>query len=385
MEKLKVVIVDDAAFMRKALAQILGGDPEIEVVDAVKNGLEALQVIKAKRPDVITLDMDMPIMDGLTAIRHLMIEAPLPIVVLSSLVQDGSVIFEALRLGVVDFIPKPSGAISLNIHGEKKKIIDRVKMAYSVKLHNLRRVRLSPQQGKSGICKAANSLPSPEYLITLGTSISGSNTLIRLISQLSPAMPATVVAVQEISPKILSSFVRALNQFVPWTVEEGRDGVLLNQGTFYICSNENSIRIEKTGSGVACLRVNGADPQPLNLLFATAADVFRQKALGVLLTGLGNDGVEGFARIRQKGGMTIGEDTDCCVHPHLVGNALRHGVVDFILHEKEIPGVIHSVLTSSRQGAAFLAGGGDRIPETGNRLLRKPTPVTRAATDGSKE
>ncbi len=353
MEKLKVVIVDDASLMRKALSQILGGDPGLEVVDAVKNGLEALKVIKARRPDVITLDMDMPIMDGLTAIRHLMIEAPLPIVVLSSLVQDGSVIFEALRLGVVDFIPKPSGAISLNIHAERQKIVDRVKMAYSVKLKNLRRVRFSPHSGNGGIRKPHFSSPSPQHLIALGTSIGGSNTLIRLISQLSPAMPATVVAVQEISPKILSSFVHSLNQFVPWTVEEGRDGTLLKPGTFYLCSNDNSILVEKTESGAACLRLNPKSAQPLDLLFATSADVFRQRALGVLLTGLGSDGVEGFARIRKNGGTTIGEDTDCCVHPHLVGNALQHGVVDFVLKEKEIPQVIHSLLSSAANAEDF--------------------------------
>jgi len=348
-EKVKVVIVDDASLMRKALTQILGGDPDIEVVDAIQNGLEALRVIKRRHPDVVTLDMDMPVMDGLTAIRHLMIEAPLPIVVLSSLVQDGSVIFDALRLGVVDFIPKPSGAISLNIHAERQQIIDRVKMARGVRLENLRRVRFLQRSGKTTPKPASPAVP-PEYLIALGTSVSGANTIIRLISQLSPNLPAAVVAVQEISPKILSSFVKCLNRFVPWEVEAGRDGLLLSKGTFYICSNENSIWIDRNESGVALLRIGPRQPGPLDLLFSTAAEAFPRKAVGVLLTGLGEDGVEGFARIRRKMGLTIGEDTSCCVFPHLVDNALRHGVLDCLLREKEIPEAIHSLMESRAGG-----------------------------------
>jgi len=120
-EQFKVLVIDDASFMVKAVTDLLEMDPDIQVVGSARNGLEGLEKIKELRPDVVTLDIDMPIMDGIRAVRHIMIEAPLPIVVLSSLFADGSITFEALRLGVVDFVPKPSGAISQDISRAKKK------------------------------------------------------------------------------------------------------------------------------------------------------------------------------------------------------------------------------------------------------------------------
>ncbi|MFI3221209.1 MAG: response regulator, partial [Methylococcales bacterium] len=144
MKKIKVLVVDDADFMIKAVSEILNSDDDIEVVGSAKNGLQALEKIKELAPDVITLDVDMPIMDGLRTVRHIMLECPVPIVMLSSLFSNGAITFEALRLGVVDFLPKPSGAISQNIHTAKQQIIDRIKNAVSVNIHNIHRVRVNP-------------------------------------------------------------------------------------------------------------------------------------------------------------------------------------------------------------------------------------------------
>jgi chemotaxis response regulator CheB len=141
MEKIKVLVVDDAAFMVKAVSELLESDPDIKIVGFARNGQEGLEKIKTLHPDVITLDIDMPVMDGVTAIRHIMIESPVPIVVLSSLFSDGAITFEALRLGVVDFLPKPSGAISRDIHRAKQQLIDRVKLAAVVNMQNVRRVK----------------------------------------------------------------------------------------------------------------------------------------------------------------------------------------------------------------------------------------------------
>lgn len=344
MEKLRVLIVDDAAFMRRALAQILAFDPAIQIVDSVQNGLEALQKIRSQRPDVVTLDMDMPVMDGLTAIRHIMIETPIPIVVLSSLVHDGAVIFEALRLGVVDFIPKPSGAVSLNIDTHQQKIIDRIKMAHDVNLGNLRRVRLPQNDPAQRVSDPPAQRRPLEYLIAIGTTISGPNTIIRLLSQLPSTLPAAVVVVQEISPRILPSFSEGFNQFVPWEVKAAQDGMSLDQGTCYISSNENSLTIGINNEGIFCLQVGEEVQDPLNIFFSSAAAAFGQKTVGLLLSGLGKDGADGFARIQQENGVTIVEDTRCCVYPCLVDHAVRLGVVDHVLHEKNIPRAIESLM-----------------------------------------
>ena len=343
-ERLKVLIVDDATFMRRALTQILELDPTIEVVGSAQNGLEALDKIKTIGPDIITLDIDMPIMDGLSAIRHIMIEMPIPIVVLSSLIHDGSITFEALRLGVVDFIPKPSGAVSQNIDRMKQQIIDRIKVAHRVNLENLRRVRLLKRDKDAKIRDNSAESRPPEYLVVLGTTLSGPNTIIRLVSQLSAAIPASVVVVQEISPKILPSFVEHFNQFVPWEIEVAQHGTVLKRGTCYVSSNEYSLALQANEDGnIRFLLGDGAD-QPLNRLFSSAAEFFHEKAVGVLLTGIGEDGAEGFARIQQEQGVTIVEDTQCCVYPNLVDHAMRRGVVDRVLHESSLPGAIESIM-----------------------------------------
>jgi two-component system chemotaxis response regulator CheB len=363
-EKLRVLIVDDTAFMRKAITNILESDPKIEVVDSAQNGLEALHKIRCLHPDVVTLDIDMPIMDGLSAIRHIMIETPIPIVVLSSLIQDGSITFEALRLGVVDFIPKPSGAISLNIDGARQQLIDRIKVAHLVKMENLRRVRLSP--GENGKRKKEDSVGSqgPESIIILGTTLSGPNTTIRLVSQLSPALPASLVVVQEISPRILSSFVDRFDQYVPWKIEPARDGLSLKQGTCYVCSNEYSLTLHVNEENAVYVRLRDGIPQPLNLLYASAANIFHQKTIGVLLTGTGDDGAEGFARIQQEHGITLVEDTQCCVYPNLAHNAIQQGVVNHVLHESSLPKAIESLMARSSDPAGRFVEADDGIKDS---------------------
>jgi len=342
-EKFDVLVIDDASFMVKAVSEILESDSDINVVGSAKDGLEGLGKIKQLRPDVITLDIDMPVMDGIKAIRHIMIESPLPIVVLSSLFADGSITFEALRLGVVDFVPKPSGAISQDIYSAKKQIIDRIKIATSVNLENIRRVRMPQWDLKEGLADRYGFQPL-DYIIALGTSLSGPNTFIRLLSNLSPRLPATAVIVQEISPKILSSFVKKFDEHVPWKVEMARDDIVLEQGVCYISSNENSLSIQMNKSGKPCLKVGDGESKPLDLLFSSAAEIFKQNTVGVLLTGIGDDGADGFARIKEKSGVTIAQSTDTCVYPNLTQNVIERGTVDIVADENKLCNEIEAVM-----------------------------------------
>lgn len=343
-DEIKVLIVDDAAFMRKAIVDVLKADPQLQVVGTARNGEEGLSQIKALKPDVVTLDIDMPIMDGLTSIRHIMIESPVPIVVLSSLFSDGAITFDALRLGVVDFIPKPSGAVSTDIDRSRQALIDRIKLASAVNMENIRRVRL-PRWDVNESLSAQYGFHQLDYLLALGTTLSGPNTVIRLLSQLPPSLPAAVVAVQEISPKIVSSFAKQFDASVPWRVREAEDGLELEQGTCYISPYERPVRIQPNANGTACLkRAEGTD-QPLNLLFASAAEVFQQNTVGVLLTGIGSDGADGFGHIRQASGVTLAQDTACCVYPNLTHNAIQRGCVDIVLNERDLPQAIRSVMS----------------------------------------
>ncbi len=344
-EDIKVLVVDDAAFMRKAIVEVLAGDPQLNIVGTARNGQEGLDQIKALQPDVITLDIDMPIMDGLTSIRHIMIESPVPIVVLSSLFSDGAITFDALRLGVVDFIPKPSGAVSTDIDQSRQQLIDRIKLASAVNLDNIRRVRLSRWDRQAHFSDLYGYHPL-EYLLTLGTTLSGPNTVIRMLANLTPTLPTAVVAVQEISPQIIGAFVKQFDASVPWRIREAQDGMPIEQGTCYISSYQNAVRIQTNADGAPCLHVIGPAEDPLNMLFSSAAEVFQQNTVGVLLTGIGNDGAEGFGHIRELSGVTLAQDTQCCVYPNLTYNAIQQGTVDIVLDEIELPQAISSIMAS---------------------------------------
>ena len=343
-DKIKVLIVDDAAFMRKAITDVLSRDQGIEVVGTARNGLEGLAAIKELAPDVITLDIDMPVMDGLTGIRHIMIESPVPIVVLSSLFTDGAITFDALRLGVVDFIPKPSGAVSTDIEKSQRQLIDRIKLASSVNLANIRRVRLMNWDINERL-SARYGYQQLDYVLTLGTTLSGPNTVIRLLSNLPPRLPAAVVVIQEISPKIITAFAEQFDASVPWRVRVAEDDMVIEQGTCYISSYERPFRIHTTPDGTPCLKQTGHAAMPLDLLFTSAAEVFHRNTIGVLLTGIGEDGARGFAHIRETEGVTLAQDTQCCVYPNLTHNAIQKGTVDIVLDELKLPQAIASIMT----------------------------------------
>lgn len=338
-DPIKALIVDDALFMRKAIVEILESDSNLQIVGTAQDGLDGLNKIKELRPDVVTLDIDMPRMDGLAAIRHIMIESPVPVVVLSSLFSDGGVTFEALRLGVVDFVPKPSGAISEDMDKSRRQIIDRVKIASNVNFNNIRRVRIQPEKYLADQT-AADTPRALEYLVALGTSLSGPNTVIRLMSRLSSSLPAAVVVVQEIAPQILPAFVKKFNEHAPWEIRTAEDGQVIEQGVCYICSNEQALRIERNEDGQPCMSMGEAVDHPLNMLFETAAETFNKKTIGVMLTGVGDDGAEGFAAIRDEGGVTIAQDMQCCVYPNLTQHAIEMGTVTTIADETQLPGAI---------------------------------------------
>jgi two-component system chemotaxis response regulator CheB len=344
IEPIKALIVDDALFMRKAIMEILESDSNLQIVGTAQDGLDGLDKIKELQPDVVTLDIDMPRMDGLAAIRHIMIESPVPVVVLSSLFSDGAVTFEALRLGVVDFVPKPSGAISEDMDKSRRQIIDRVKIASGVNFDNIRRVRIQPDTYKQNLQNQDGKKPV-EYLIALGTSLSGPNTVIRLMTRLSSSLPAAVVVVQEIAPQILPAFVEKFNEHVPWEIQMAENGRVIEQGVCYICSNEHKLHIVRNDDNQPCMVLGDAAEKPLNLLFETAAETFKDRTIGVMLTGVGDDGAEGFARIRSEGGVTIAQDMQCCVYPNLTQHAIEMGTVTTIADETQLPNAIESSIT----------------------------------------
>lgn len=342
-EKIKVLVVDDASFMVKAVSEILNSDPDIEVVGSAKNGLQALEKIKELSPDVITLDVDMPIMDGIRTVRHIMLECPVPVVMLSSLFSNGTITFDALRLGVVDFLPKPSGAISQDIHKAKQQIIDRIKMAVAVNIHNIHRVKIRPIDENNSL-EGYYGFQALDYILLIGTTLGGPNTSIRVFSELPPKLSTAAVVVQEISPKILPAFVKEFDKYTPWHIAEAVDGAILEAGVCYVASNEYSLTVAVNDNQEPYLKVGKNVDKPLNQLFSSAAAVFGRRTIGVLLTGVGDDGSEGFAEIKQKQGITIAQKSDTCVYPNLAKCAIERGLVDIVLEETSLSKEIEALI-----------------------------------------
>ncbi len=338
-DKIRVLVVDDAIFMRKAVVDILASDPMIKVVDTAENGLIGLEKAQLLKPDVITLDMDMPVMNGISAIRHIMLECQIPIVVLSSLFSDGTITFEALRLGVVDFVPKPSGAVSRDIDKVKQKIIDRVKLAAAVKVENVHRARL-PQWDDSHGNQYHSASPPPGSLVAVGTNLCGPNTVIRLMANLPPALPTAVVVIQEIAPQILPAFVEQFDHHVPWKIEALQEDTDIKSGVCYIGSNETSVSLARTPEGAPQVLVGEPVDNPIDLLFTSAAEFFNRQTVGVLLSGTGVDGAEGLGVIKDQGGSTLVKDTHYCIFPHLTENAIQQQVADKVVNDKELPTAI---------------------------------------------
>lgn len=341
MKKIKVLVVDDARFMVKAISDILNSDADIKVIDSAKNGLIALDKIKELKPDVITLDIDMPVMDGITTVRHIMLECPVPVVILSSLFKNGAISFEALRLGVVDFLPKPSGAISKDIHNSKQQIIDRVKIATSINISNIHRIKLV----KDFESKLNNPINDRlKHIILLGTTLGGPNTSIRLFSKLPSNLSAAAIIVQEISQKILPAFVIEFNQYTSWNMREVYDGAFLEAGVCYIASNQCSIKIAINADGKQYLKISNSANNPLNKLFSSAAQIFAQNTIGILLTGTGNDGAEGFFHIKERLGTTMAQQSNTCVYPNLTQYAIEAGLVDNVFQEENLANEIETII-----------------------------------------
>jgi len=330
----RLLIVDDAPLMRKAIQQIMVKHEEIEVVGTAANGQECLEKIRDLKPDVITLDIDMPVMNGITAIKHIMVRHQIPIVTVSSLVQDGYFVFEALRLGVVDFVPKPSRVAADNWEGEEEILRRRVRIASGVRINRMRRVR---RRKKSGAYSAPHDT-SPFGVIVMGTTLGGPNSIMHIVTKLSSDFPGAVVAIQEIHPRILAPFCSSFNTISPLEVIPITEARQILPGKVYLGSTFSGINLDRGSNGSSVLTVAPADSTdfPIDRLFEAAAEHLKDMSCGVLLTGIGTDGTAGMRAIKDQGGLTIGQDQNCSIYPNLVEHAIQEQVVDVVMSNQGI-------------------------------------------------
>lgn len=339
----RVLIVDDAPMMRRAIREILCRQEGIEVVGTAANGREALEKIELLQPDVITLDIDMPVMNGITTVKNIMIRHRIPVVMISSLVEDGYFAFEALRLGVMDFIPKPSRVNGGSWEKDEELLTLRVRIASGMQVQRMRRVRRSKIRRPSGAAPGAR----PSTAIVVGTTLAGPNSIMHVVSHLPRNFEGAIVALQEIHPRILRPFCQYFNEISPVEVVPLTDDTPFHSGKVYMGSTLTGVRIGNSASdGGFLLRVGAALDSPIDRLFSSAADHFDRRACGILLTGLGVDGTDGMRAIKNAGGLTLGQDHECCVYPNLVQHAVENDVVDALLSNQ---GIAQRIVSWTRQ------------------------------------
>lgn len=343
---IKVVIVDDSKLIRRAVRGLLESEPDITVVGEAENGAQALDLVSRLKPDVITLDVNMPVMDGISTIKHLMIKSPLPTVMLSTLTDEGAkVTFDALRYGATDFMLKPSRLGSKDYRAQQNEIVRRVKNAAKVSTGSIRYVRV-PKHDKSKNTSASGKC---KFAVGIGASEGGYGPLLNIIPALDPTMPIAYIIVFYAGRPYLDAFADYLSSCSSVKVVRARDGMHLNGGTCYLLSGEEYVTLSRqNGSFGLCIHPN---PFPgrrgsINMLMFSMAEIFKQNAFGVVLSGISKDGSEGLREIRRHGGRIFVQDPRTCLHREMPVSAIQSCRIENVVSDLQIASRINTSISN---------------------------------------
>jgi two-component system chemotaxis response regulator CheB len=333
-DTIRVLVVDDSALMRKLIPAILARDPSIEVVGTAMDGAFALKKIEELRPDVVTLDLEMPRMDGMETLRLIMRRAPLPVILFSTHSKEGAYsTLKALALGAVDFIAKPTEAAAGHLETIADLLIDKIKIAKRAAGRKLppATVPIDPPDQKKG---ARSTLP-PHRIIAIGTSTGGPNALQFVLSQIPADFPCSILVVQHMPEGFTEMFAKRLDECCAVDVAEAKSGDLLISGRALICPGNRHMMIRRMPRGdMAILSdgapVNGHRPS-VDVLFHSLAQEFSVSSVGVIMTGMGEDGAEGLGAIKAAGGLTIAQSEDTCVVSGMPRAAIQRGHANKII------------------------------------------------------
>jgi two-component system, chemotaxis family, protein-glutamate methylesterase/glutaminase len=323
-KSVRVLVVDDSALMRKLIPQMLAGDESIEVVGTAMDGSFCLKKIEELKPNVVTLDLEMPGMNGIDTLKEIMRRQPVPVIVFSSHSVDGaSVTMKALGLGAFDFVTKPKDA-SAHMAETARELIAKVKAASECNL----KVRIVP-----GLAPKPQKAPVPvgaaNKVVGIGVSTGGPQALEYLLSQLPADFPGSVVIVQHMPDGFTDMFARRLDELSPLRVKEAQSGDMLHPGRVLICPGSRHMKVKRLPMGDVVVlndepRVNGHRPSA-DVLLRSVAEEFRANAIGVLMTGMGDDGAEGLGAIKKEGGMTLAQSEESCVVYGMPKAAIERG------------------------------------------------------------
>ena len=332
-KRIEVLVVDDSAYMRKVVSNLLESDENIVVIDTARDGLDALEKIKSLKPDVVTLDVEMPRLDGLSALQRIMKECPTPVIMLSSLTQDGSeTTVKALTLGAIDFVGKPSGTISLDIHKVQEELVAKVRVASRAVVTNFRSSILPVLQKPVSFSPVLSSGLTPNRLVVIGSSTGGPNALQQVVPRLPGNLSAAVLIVQHMPPGFTKSLANRLNDTSQLEVCEAQEGDELLSGKAYVApGGYHMILRSKTLLGLNQNHPVHSVRPAVDVTLESAVDFYGSRIVAVILTGMGFDGSRGAASVKQAGGKTIAQNEATCVVYGMPRVVVEMGKADRIL------------------------------------------------------
>ncbi|MDP1733935.1 MAG: chemotaxis response regulator protein-glutamate methylesterase [Sulfuritalea sp.] len=345
---IKVLVVDDSALMRALLTEIIGGAPDLEVVGAAPDPIAAREMIKTLNPDVLTLDVEMPRMNGLEFLDRLMRLRPMPVIMISSFTAAGSEItLKALELGAVDYLAKPRAENISMLQDYAADIRDKIRAASGARLKSTSRIAVPPAPTFAQPKGSFSSRLLAEKVIAIGASTGGTEAIKEVLGSLPGEMPP-IVMVQHMPESFTPSFAQRLNNLSRMTVIEAQGGERLQPGTAYLAPGHSHMRVRKSGAGLV-LELSQEEPvnrhrPAADVLFRSVAEYVGQNALGVILTGMGKDGAQGLLAMRQAGAWNIGQDQASCVVYGMPREAAEVGALDEVASLAEISGSIMAKL-----------------------------------------
>ncbi|WP_245741973.1 protein-glutamate methylesterase/protein-glutamine glutaminase [Anaerobacillus arseniciselenatis] len=349
--KIKVLIIDDSALVRELLKRILSKDQEIEVVGSTVDPIYAIKKLKEFKPDVITLDLEMPRMDGLTFLRKLMAVIPTPVIIISSRAEKGSEIsLKALELGAIDVVLKPSAMLQSSFFDIEEEIIIKVKSAAKVNMTELRKQARKKIASRNEVTPATIQLlqSNTDKIIAIGASTGGTVAIRSILEQLPANLPGILI-VLHMPVGFTSSYAESLNASCRLTVKEAVNGELLRKGFAYIAPGGKHILLKKSHQKGYFISLEETPPvnrhrPSVDVLFSSVTREAKNNCIGVILTGMGNDGANGLKEMHDNGAWTIAQDEKTSIVYGMPKQAIKLGAVDEVIPLQEMPNAIVQAL-----------------------------------------
>ena len=341
---IRVLIVDDSPFMRRAVSSFFDGIEDIKVVGMAKDGQEGIRQIEELKPDIVTMDIEMPVMDGLTALKIIMAKHPVPVIMLSSLTGEGAKeTLDALDIGAADYIPKNLSNVSLNILKVKDDLIAKIR-AITAKKYFFGKTEKPEVEFKSNKIKNAGTSIETSCvrkngkidIVAIGSSTGGPKALQDVIPKIPENFPVPIMLVQHMPKAFTGSFAERLSSLSHIKVLEASGGEIIKPGTAYLSPGDKHISLVKEGNEGFKISLS-IEPEDLinrpsvSVMMESVAKLYPGKALGVILTGMGSDGLTGMKKIKETGGKTIAQDEATCVVYGMPKAVVDAGIADLIL------------------------------------------------------